>query len=53
MNYILDTNIITAHMENNEKIKMKLGEVAKSVLPLSNISSNILYRYNITSFYIY
>ncbi|KYK28569.1 MAG: twitching motility protein PilT [Theionarchaea archaeon DG-70-1] len=28
MNYILDTNIITAHMENNEKVRMKLGEIA-------------------------
>ena len=28
MNYILDTNIITAHMESNEKIRMKLGEVS-------------------------
>jgi tRNA(fMet)-specific endonuclease VapC len=28
MNYILDTNIITAHMKGDEKVKMKLEEAA-------------------------
>ncbi len=28
MNYILDTNIITAHMKGNKRIREKLKEIA-------------------------
>lgn len=28
MSYILDTNIITAHMEYDKRVRMKLGEIA-------------------------